>query len=122
MKCFVISDTFTKILVATGASLGDTRVEIIDLSDENLICQPLTNFPRDVQRAGEMPRQNTEHVHHEPFLLSFFQNCINKDYILTVSSPNQELFMLFCRNLLNGNCGIRHFGMLNFFDSLNNRG
>ena len=54
MKCFVISDTFTKILVATGASLGDTRVEIIDLSDENLICQPLTNFPRDVQRAGEV--------------------------------------------------------------------
>ena len=47
------TDNFTKILVATGANDGDTSVEIIDLSDENLVCESLTNLPMDAYGAGK---------------------------------------------------------------------
>ena len=47
------TDNFTKILVATGANDGDTSVEIIDLSDENLACESLTDFPMDAYGAGK---------------------------------------------------------------------
>ena len=52
----MLTDNFTKLLIATGVqSRGHpvTTVEIIDLSDEKLICEALTSFPLEVRRAGE---------------------------------------------------------------------
>ena len=47
-----VSENFTKLLVAAGSSQDLMTVEIIDLSDENMICEPLTDFPIDPYQAG----------------------------------------------------------------------
>ena len=38
--------------MAAGSSQDLMTVEIIDLSDENMICEPLTDFPIDPYQAG----------------------------------------------------------------------
>ena len=49
---FYVSENLTKLLVATGSSQDLMTVEIIDLSDDNLSCEPLTDFPIDPYHAG----------------------------------------------------------------------
>ena len=58
-----VSENFTKLLVAAGSSQDLMTVEIIDLSDENLLCEPLTDFPIDPYQAGNynVEVQNCNH-------------------------------------------------------------
>ena len=48
----MFSENFTKLLVANGAFNDETTVEIIDLSDKNLTCEPLTNYHSDPYEPG----------------------------------------------------------------------
>ena len=48
----MFSGNFTKLLVSSGL-IDEATVEIIDLSDENLVCKPLTNFPTDPYEPGK---------------------------------------------------------------------
>ena len=49
---FVLLVNYTRILI-TGGRGGDELVEIIDLLDQNLVCEPLADFPADIYSAGE---------------------------------------------------------------------
>ena len=52
----MFQDNYTRLLVATGSVELHLAVEIIDLSEQGLVCQLLNDFPQEIMGAGEFLR------------------------------------------------------------------